>query len=219
MTISLLPSLPDSFLPQLMAGVALNFEIALTSLLMGLVVGVPLAFAKLAGKAGRLVYGATVPLLRAAPTFVVMFFLLNVMPQAFSLFGHNVAIAPSAVVALSLVPYSASYVSENGAEALGHWREGSRLAALLLLPNLARAFFVMVMSSSAGAAIGVTEGITVILRQAEKLPALGDRLKLFALGILVFGCLMQTGFVGVMWLRRYLSAKTAGSPALAAAQE
>jgi hypothetical protein len=39
------------------------------------------------------------------------------------------------------------------------------------------------MSSSAGAAIGVSEGITVILRQADLLPSLDDRLVLFALGI------------------------------------
>ena len=63
-------------------------------------------------------------------------------------------------------------------------RGGSPPGALLFLPNITRAFFVLVMSSSAGAAIGVTEGITVILRQAEQLPALGDRLVLFAIGML-----------------------------------
>ena len=47
--------------------------------------------------------------------------------------------------------------------------------------------FVLVMSSSAGAAIGVTEGITVILRQAEQLSDFNDRLVLFAIGIVLFG--------------------------------
>ena len=55
-----------------------------------------------------------------------------------------------------------------------------------VLPQHHRAFFVLVMSSSAGAAIGVTEGITVILRQAEQLSDFDDRLVLFAIGIVLF---------------------------------
>jgi hypothetical protein len=134
-----------------------------------------------------------------------MFFLLNVMPREITLFGATTTVSGAATVALSLVPYSASYVAENGAEALRHLRRGSHLAALLFLPNVTRAYFVMVMASSAGAAIGVTEGITVILRQAERLADLSDRLRLFALGILVFAVMMQSGFVVVMLVRRYLT--------------
>ena len=60
------------------------------------------------------------------------------------------------------------------------------------------------MSSSAGAAIGVTEGISVILRQAELLPALGDKLVLFAIGIVLFGIPLQAGFALMRWLQRRL---------------
>jgi hypothetical protein len=50
------------------------------------------------------------------------------------------------------------------------------------------------MSSSAGAAIGVPEGVAVILRQAEKLSSLGDMLVLFAIGVACFGFPLQAGF-------------------------
>ena len=132
--------------------------------------------------------------MRAAQTFVVMFFLLNIIPRDATLLGVDVVPSPLMIVALSLVPYSASYVADNGVEALKQQRAGSRLGALQFLPNVTRAFFVLVMSSSAGAAIGVTEGIAVILREAVLLPALGDKLVLFAIGILFFGATLQTGF-------------------------
>jgi hypothetical protein len=60
------------------------------------------------------------------------------------------------------------------------------------------------MSSSAGAAIGVTEGIAVILHQAEYLPTLGDRLVLFAIGIAFFGVPLQLGFAALTLIQRRL---------------
>jgi hypothetical protein len=107
-------------------------------------------------------------------------------------------------VALSLVPYSASYVADNGAEALKQLRAGSPLGALQFLPNVTRAFFVLVMSSSAGAAIGVTEGIAVILRESVLLPSLGDKLVVFAIGILFFGVTLQVGFALMRLVQRRL---------------
>jgi hypothetical protein len=112
-------------------------------------------------------------------------------------------------VALSLVPYSAAYAADAGVEALQQWRRGSHLGALLFLPNMTRAFFVVVMSSGAAAAIGVTEGISVILRQAELLPSLGERLVLFAIGILMFGIPLQIGFAFIRWLQRALGSRVA----------
>jgi hypothetical protein len=139
-----------------------------------------------------------VGLMRAAPTFVVMFFLLNIIPR------DVVALSGVMIVALSLVPYSAAYSSDTGIEALQQLRRGSPLGALLFLPNITRAYFVLVMSSGAAAAIGVPEGISIILRQAEQLPALADRLVLFAFGIVLFGVPLQLGLALIRWLQREL---------------
>jgi hypothetical protein len=143
--------------------------------------------------------------MRAAPTFVVMFFLLNAIPRDAALFGVPLALSGIMAVALSLLPYAAAYIADAGVEALEQLRRGSPLGSLLFLPNVTRAFFVLVMSSSAGAAIGVPEGIAVILRQAETLPALGDKLALFAVGIVFFGIPLQAGFAIMTLFQRRLS--------------
>jgi hypothetical protein len=192
------------FLPQFLAGMVVNFEIATIALLLGLAFGALLGFARLSGGLPGGVATALIGLMRAAPTFVVMFFLLNIIPADATVFGVAAAPSPLMTVALSLVPYSASYVADNGAEALKQMRAGSPLGALLFLPNVTRAFFVLVMSSSAGAAIGVTEGIAVILREAEQMSTLADKLVLFGIGIFFFGMALQAGFALVRALQRHL---------------
>lgn len=176
-----------SFLPALLRGMTVNFEIAVIALALGLALGLLLAFARLRGGASGTLAASAITLMRAAPTFVVMFFLLNALPRGASFSGVM-------VVALSLLPYSAAFVADSGVDALRHIRAGSMLGALLFLPNVMRAFFVLVMSSSAGAAIGVGEGISSILREAEGLVSLGDRLILFAIGVAAFGVPLQLGF-------------------------
>ena len=197
-------NIPADFFPDLFAGMAVNFEIAAIALVIGLALGGLLALGRLSGGTTGAVASTLIGLMRAAPTFVVMFFLLNIIPRDATLFGVGVTPSPLMIVALSLVPYSASYVADNGAEALKQLRAGSPLGALQFLPNVTRAFFVLVMSSSAGAAIGVTEGIAVILREAVLLPALGDKLVLFAIGIVFFGVTLQAGFALMGLLQRHL---------------
>jgi ABC-type arginine transport system permease subunit len=192
------------FFPELLAGMLVNFEIAIIALAIGLALGALLALMRLGGGILGAIAASLIGLMRAAPTFVVMFFLLNIIPRDATLFGVGVAPSGIMIVALSLVPYSASYVADNGAEALKQLRAGSPLGALQFLPNVTRAFFVLVMSSSAGAAIGVTEGIAVILREAVLLPSLGDKLVLFGIGILFFGITLQAGFALMRLLQRHL---------------
>lgn len=202
---SFVDRLPPGFLIHILAGMALNLEIAGIALAVGLALGIPLAFARLRGRLIGAVSAGVVALMRAAPTFVVMFFLLNVIPPHMSLFGVRFSLSGVMIVALSLVPYSAYYVAESGVEAIRQLRRRSPLTALLFLPNIARSFFVLVMASSAGAAIGVRESITTILRQAERLPSRGDQFGLFAIGILLFGVTLQTGFAVVNLIRRQLA--------------
>lgn len=201
----LLKQLAADFLPRFLAGMVVNFEIAAIALAVGLVFGLLLTLGRQRGGLAGAVAASAVALMRAAPTFVVMFFLLNTLPRDATLFGGSLAVSGIMAVALSLVPYSAAFIADAGLDALKHLRAGSTAGALLFLPNVTRAFFVLVMSSSAGAAIGVTEGITVILRRAEQLPSLDDRLVLFAIGIVLFGIPLQLGFALIGLVQRRLS--------------
>lgn len=192
------------FIPSLLAGMVTNFEISFLALLFGLLVGLPLAMLRLRGGRVAAGFSATlISLMRAAPTFVVMFFLLNVLRDV-SVFGVKLAMSGVMTVAVSLVPYSAAYAADAGLEGMRQWQRGSHLGALLFLPNITRAFFVIVMSSGAAAAIGVAEGISVILREAALLASLGDRLVLFAVGIVFFGVPLQIGLALMRWLQREL---------------
>ena len=205
----LLQNLSSDFLPRFLAGMSVNFEIAVIAIAIGLALGLLLAVGRLSGGVATAVTVSVISLMRAAPTFVVMFFLLNAMPRDATLLGMPFALSGVMTVALSLVPYSAAYVADAGVDAIRHLHAGTRHGALLFLPNLTRAFFVLVMSSSAGAAIGVTEGITVILRQAEQLPDLHDRLVLFAIGIVMFGIPLQIAFVLIGLVQRRIGRVTA----------
>jgi hypothetical protein len=189
-------ALPPHFLSAFLSGMSVDFEIAGIALVLGLVFGFVLAIARFRGGVMGTAATIVVGLMRAAPTFVVMFFLLNAMP-------HGV-LSGVMIVAVSLVPYAAAYVADSGVDALHQWRAGAHHAALLVLPNIARAFFVLVMSASAGAAIGVPEGIAIILREAQKFSSIGDMLILFTVGIVCFSVPLQVGFAAVRLLQRYL---------------
>lgn len=194
--------LSSDFLPKFLAGMVINFEIAAIALVIGLALGLLLVAGRLSGGVVAAITVSIIALMRAAPTFVVMFFLLNAIPRNATLFGAPFALSGIMTVALSLVPYSAAYVADAGIDCIRHLRTGATQGALLFFPNLTRAFLVMVMSSSVGAAIGVTEGITVVLRQAEQLPNFDDRLVLFAVGIVMFGIPLQIAFALIGLIQR-----------------
>ena len=165
---ALMHALSAGFPTRLLQGMAVNFEISVIALAIGLALGLALAFARLEGGALGAASASVVGVMRAAPTFVVMFFLLNAIPRDATMFGIPLALSGVMAVALSLVPYTAAYVVDNGLQAMKQLREGSALGALLFLPNLTRAFFVLVMSSGAGAAIGT--GICGAVFTATGLP-------------------------------------------------
>jgi len=128
-----------------------------------------------------------------------------------SVFGMKLTMSGVMTVAASLVPYSAAYTADAGVEALRQWHRGSPLGALLFLPNITRAFFVIVMASGAAAAIGVPEGISVMVREAALLPTLGERLVVFAVGIVLFGVPLQIGLALMRWLQRELGRRLVGA--------
>ncbi|MEP2716699.1 hypothetical protein [Pseudophaeobacter sp.] len=194
--------LTSDYPAELLAGMVINFQISTIALALGLVLGVLFL---VAGPVVPRTVNTLTGLMRAAPTFVVMFFLMNIVPQQFQVFGIDILLPPEWIVALSLAPYAIAYVVDNGRAAIEGLRAGSRSAALLFLPNLVRAFTVLVMSSGVGVAIGVNEGVAVVLREAEKYPALGDQMLVYAVGVFAFGAFFQIGFACVRLMMRFLS--------------
>ena len=117
--------LSNDFLPKFLAGMAVNFEIAAIALVIGVAFGLLLAVGRLAGGIIAAITASIISLMRAAPTFVVMFFLLNAIPRDATLFGSPFALSGVMTVALSLVPYSAAYVADAAVDGIKHLRAGT----------------------------------------------------------------------------------------------
>jgi His/Glu/Gln/Arg/opine family amino acid ABC transporter permease subunit len=206
------------FLPEFFFGLVTNFEIAICALAGGLLLGCPLAAVRQRGGFAASVAGGLVAFFRSAPTFVVMFFLVNVVPFDVSWGARKLAMTPWLAVVLSLTVYAAAYVSDNLLEAIRQARNGSPVAALLFLMNLVRAFFVMVLSSGFGAALGVVEATTVTLRAIENMPQVGDRLALIAVVMLLLTVCFQTIYQTMNALRRRLGNRLHAQAAVPAAK-
>ena len=119
---------------------------------------------------------------------------------------------PWLAVVLSLALYATAYVSDNALDAMQQWRAGAHGGALLFLMGLVRAFFVMVLSSGFGAAVGVTEATSVTLRAIDSLPELGDRLALMAVVMAIFVAIFQSIYAAIDALRRHLLARWQAAP-------
>jgi His/Glu/Gln/Arg/opine family amino acid ABC transporter permease subunit len=177
------------FIPILWAGFLVNLEIGVAAVAIGTIVGVALTLLRRRLSLLQRPVHLCIQLMQALPTYVTMFFVLTLLPDDLALWGRPIESVTAVVLAQSV--YMTSYVAEDAYEALEHWKRNDRDQALLFLPNLLRGFVVVVMSSGFGAAVGVSEAVSVTMHQAERFPALGDRILLFAVTItffvLVFG--------------------------------
>ncbi len=198
---------PDSFIFAFLTGFVTNIWVAAASLALGTAMGAPLA--KLRHGAGLLGHAAAAltGLLRASPTFVVMFFLLNMLPSEIVLFGLVIPVPGGAILVFALSIYAAAYVSDNLLDTFRHLQAGSMSGALLFIPNMLRAFSVLVMASSVGAAIGVEEAVTITLRQTDRLTSVSGRIWLIVAAILFFAAVMQIAQWATVQLTRSLSAR------------
>ncbi len=198
------------FIP-ILGGFVVNLEIAFAALVIGSAVGLPLALLRHRTRhLGRLIR-LCVRLMQAAPTYAIMFFALTLIPGSLSLFGLPISGLAAVVIAQSV--YLSAYVSDNALRALQHRARGEREQALLLLPNVMRGFFVVVMSSGFGAAIGVSEAVAMTLKQAERLHVLRERVFLFLVVIAFFVAVSGTANALLQVLVRALSRPKAGTAA------
>lgn len=201
--------LPE-FLPRFFSGLAVNVEIAVLSLLVGATMGLPLVLMLVAGPLLAAPATLILSLLRAAPTFVVMFFLLNAVPREYTAYVRFLGDWSMVAVIFSQAVYAAASIADNGVIALRALKGRDIATAVIFLPNLARAFCVLLMSSGVAAAVGTPEAIFITIREAERMPALGDRVALFLMVMLFFAVTMQGAFALINALRfRLVRALTA----------
>jgi hypothetical protein len=208
----ILSFIPQGFIGALASGMLVNFKIASLTLLFSLLIGGSLVGFSLAGGFVGKSIGFFIALIRAMPTFLVMISLLYLLPRQIVIAGSTWPLSNVSIVVLSLLPYAVAYVFDHFLESVRQWRLGQIITALQLLPNLMRMYFVLIMSSASGAAIGVTEGVATLVRYAMRIEAIDQRLMLFAVGIICFGIIMQSGFVVVNLVRAALISRFSKQP-------
>jgi His/Glu/Gln/Arg/opine family amino acid ABC transporter permease subunit len=190
----------QQFIPILWAGFLVNLEIGVAAVAIGLVLGVLLTLLRRRLSLLQRPIHLCIQLMQALPTYVTMFFVLTLLPDDLALWGRPIESVTAVVLAQSV--YMTSYVAEDAYEALEHLKRNDRDQALLFLPNLLRGFVVVVMSSGFGAAVGVSEAVSVTMHQAERFPALGDRILVFAVTITFF--VLIFGLVNIL-IQRLIS--------------
>lgn len=171
----------------------LNLLMAFQSLALGIVLGILLAHIRIRRGLLAKSAGAMTGLMRASPSFIVMYFLLNLGDRDMGLFRSGVRIDGETAVVLSLTVYTVIYISDAAVPVLQDPGPGAPRVLAQLLPAVARCLFVTFLSTSAGAAIGLQEAVGTTLRQADLLPTLGQRLALYSAVIGFFATIMFAG--------------------------
>ncbi len=196
-----------AFLPELFDGFLINLWVAFSAVAIGLVFGLPLALIRDRLAWTEVPIRLSIRVMQAAPVYVIMFFLLNLIPTRISFLGWTIAATGLAALILAQAVNMVAYMEENGLQALRHLRRREMAQAILFVPNVMRGFIVVVMSSGLGAAIGVSEAVGVTLRHAQRLPDLGDRVVLFLLVIGFFVSVFGTANALLRRVIRRLAAR------------
>ena len=192
------------FVPEFVQGLWLNLQMALWSLVMGLILGSPLAWARSGSTLVRTTGSVLTALLRAAPTFVLIFFFLNVL-GSWTIGPWTFVITPRDAVVMALGFYATAYVSDNLLATLQQRAGGQVQAWPLFWTAVIRAFFVMVLSTGFASAVGVQESVAVTMRTIERLPGLGDKLLLVACVMAFFTVVFQSIYALVQRVRDTLA--------------
>jgi len=183
---------PIDFVLNFLTYFLTNVKIGVISLVLGLVIGVPLAL--LLHKKNKWLTPAVNTLLffcRGFPVYILMFALLNSL-SADSFFKSfpDETVRLIAIV-LALAAFALAAICDLTLVMLTQLAKGQMAEAFLIVPNVFRVFTAVLISSSVGAAIGVSEAVSYTIRVYERFPDRLDRF-LLVLGVTIFFAMFQT---------------------------
>ena len=157
--------------PFLAVGFLWNVLISVVAMAIGTPVGFLLAEARLSARASwRRLGGFLTGAARSFPTFVLIFYLAYVLPTEFVVGGATLALPAWLKAALALSVAVAGFVSDNGLQAIQHWRRRELHEAYLFLPSWTMYFLIIFMASSTASVIGVPE---IVQRANTVIAAIG----------------------------------------------
>ena len=183
---------PIDFVLNFLTYFLTNVKIGVISLVLGLLVGVPLAL--LLHKKNKWltpVVNTSLFFCRGFPVYILMFALLNSL-SADSFFKSfpDETVRLIAIV-LALAAFALAAICDLTLVMLTQLAKGQMAEAFLIVPNVFRVFTAVLISSSVGAAIGVSEAVSYTIRVYERFPDRLDRF-LLVLGVTIFFAMFQT---------------------------
>ncbi len=177
-----------SFLPGFLHAFLQNLWMGLLAVLIGLIVGIPLA---------RIVHRklflyklvkVVLVFLRALPVFIVMYIALGVLTMTVSIGENNLFSAPVIALLVGLCFSSISGVFDATLDYFRLLAAGQRRQALLIIPNIFRLFVNVAATTAVGAALGVKEVVSYSLLTAERLSNTNERVFIVLFVSLFFVC-------------------------------
>jgi ABC-type amino acid transport system permease subunit len=162
-----------------------NILVGFASLLVGLAIGIPFAYAAYSGGLIASLVGAIVGLLRASPVFVFMFLCFNILTQVIDGGSSTAIFTPVIALILALSCYSIAVVADTWLDLFKRYGAMTRETIMLAIPIHSRTFVILVMSTSVGAAIGVREAVMLTLARVDTMNTRQDQIE-FVLVVLLF---------------------------------
>src|SRR6266571_2308978 len=119
----------DQFIPILWAGFLVNLEIGVAAVVIAILLAVPMTLLRRRLSLLQRPIHLCIQLMQALPTYVTMFFVLNLLPDDLALWGQPIESVTAVVLAQSI--YLTAYVAEDAHEALDHLKRKQPEQALL----------------------------------------------------------------------------------------
>ncbi len=186
----------------------LNWYMAVQVIVIGYILGAMLAIIRYNSKFASVLLTPIFSILRYAPSFVVMFFLLALGDVESGLFNTGFRINGILAVVVSLSVYSTIFISDL-AVANFHKRNSANLIRQFseTFPGVLRCFFICFLSTAAGAAVGVPEALGTALRIVNSMTATGDRVLVLGFVAVFFAASMQV----CIWFISIIERRLAGT--------
>ncbi len=186
----------------------LNWYMAVQVIVIGYILGATLAIIRYNSKFASVLLTPIFSILRYAPSFVVMFFLLALGDVESGLFNTGFRINGILAVVVSCSVYSTIFISDL-AVANFHKRNSANLIRQFseTFPGVLRCFFICFLSTAAGAAVGVPEALGTALRIVNSMTATGDRVLVLGFVAVFFAASMQV----CIWFISIIERRLAGT--------
>ncbi len=176
---------------------AINLSVGLIVLVLGLMLGFVTAVARLGSSPiGSSLMNFFIGVLRAAPSYVLLFVALPILTAA-KMFGGEIVLLLA--LFLALLAGALASCSDACVTFLQYRAQGQTKQAWLIVPNIFQTFIVAVMTSGMGAAIGVHEAVHYTLTLADTFETRMERIILVGMVILFFA--------GILGFAKFLSTR------------